>query len=54
MYLLHHWMLNQPHKYWQSMRELVVAAQAQDDEHMLHNPYLQIRAMMECQEGRSQ
>ncbi len=43
-------MLNQPHKYWQSMRQLVVQAQQLNDERLLHNPYLQISAMMTAED----
>ena len=45
LYLLHHWMLNQPHKYWQALRQLVSQAQHADDERLLRNPYLQITQM---------
>ncbi|GAX77605.1 hypothetical protein CEUSTIGMA_g5049.t1 [Chlamydomonas eustigma] len=46
LYLLHHWMLNQPHKYWQSLRQLVSQAQRSNDDTLLRNPYVQISAMM--------
>ncbi len=39
-------MFNQPHKYWQSLRQLMLQCQRTDDEGPLCNPYLQIAAMM--------
>ena len=45
LYLLHHWMLNQPHKYWSSLRQLIVVAQKEGDEGLLLNPYRKVEAM---------
>ena len=53
LYLLHHWMLNQPHKYWQAMRQLVAQAQRADDDSLLRNPYLQISAMMAMEDSQA-
>ena len=50
LYLLHHWMLNQPHKYWQALRALVAQAQQYDDDRLLRNPYLQISTMIFAEE----
>lgn len=45
IYLLNHWMLNQPHKYWASLRQLIVLAQEEGDEGLLLNPYRKVEAM---------
>ena len=45
LYLLNHWMLNQPHKYWSSLRQLIVLAQQEGDEGLLLNPYRKVEAM---------
>eukprot|EP00955_Chlamydomonas_euryale_P093501 364788-Chlamydomonas_euryale.AAC.11 len=50
MYLLQHWMLNQPHKYWQSLRQLLLHARAAGDERPLNNAYLQIESMMAAED----
>ncbi len=48
MYLLQHWKLNQHDKYWRTLRQLIGTAQQCNDERLLDNPYLQMRAMLQA------